>query len=110
VRSHDTDAVTLVNVFEVAPENLDSFLLAWRERAEFMSTQPGFRALQLLRAVSVSAPFQLVNITEWDSIDALQAATTRDEFQETARRAVERFGVIAHPGVYQLAVDINRRV
>jgi heme-degrading monooxygenase HmoA len=56
-RDIGTDTITLVNVFEIAPDQLDSFLDAWRARAEFMSAQPGFRSLRVLRAVSTGARF-----------------------------------------------------
>lgn len=54
---------------------LEAFLAGWRERAEFMSKQPGFRSFRLLRAVSSDSLFQLVNVAESDSADALGAAT-----------------------------------
>jgi hypothetical protein len=56
----DAGAITLVNIFGIEPEQLDSFLGAWHERAEFMSQQPGFRSLRVLRAVSAGARFGLV--------------------------------------------------
>jgi hypothetical protein len=37
----DTRSVTLIDVFEIEPEKLESFLEGWRERAAFMNTQPG---------------------------------------------------------------------
>ena len=45
--THETNAgpVTLINVFEVHPDKLESFLAGWRDRAELMSKRPGFRSL-----------------------------------------------------------------
>ena len=40
----DTGPVTFINIFELDPRQLDAFLVGWRERAEFMSRQPGFRS------------------------------------------------------------------
>ena len=103
------DVVTLVNVFEVQPDKLEWFLEGWRERARLMSEQPGFRSLRLLRALSAGARFQFVNVAEWDSADALEAATAHGEFQESAQRAVEDLGVIAHPGIYRVAIEVTTR-
>ena len=102
-RDIGTDTITVVNVFDVEPAKMDSFLSAWRVRAEFMSAQPGFRYLRVLRAVSSGARFQAIVEAEWDSVENLSDATSQDVFYEGARRVVEDIGVVAHPGVYRLA-------
>lgn len=76
--------VTFINVFEIAPDELDTFLAGWRERAEFMSTQPGFRSFRLHRALSPDSRFQLINVAEWESAEALQAATAQPTFQKVS--------------------------
>jgi heme oxygenase (mycobilin-producing) len=103
----DTGPITLVNLFEIEPANLEAFLVGWRERAALMSKQPGFRYLQLLRALSPDSRFQLVNVAEWESADALRAATACEDFQASARRAVEEAGVTAHPGIYRVAFEVT---
>jgi heme-degrading monooxygenase HmoA len=97
------DTITLVNVFELEPDRMDSFLDAWRARAAFMRTQPGFRSLRVLRALSAGARFQAVVEMEWDSVETLHDVTCQDRYHESARRVVEDVGAIAHPGVYRLA-------
>jgi heme-degrading monooxygenase HmoA len=99
--------VTFINVFEIDPAELDSFLVGWRERAEFMSKQPGFRSFRLHRALTPDTPFQLVNVAEWDSLDALRAATAQPFFQQSARRSIDEFDVTAHPAIYSIAVSIT---
>jgi heme-degrading monooxygenase HmoA len=99
-----TDTITIVNVFEVEPDRMDSFLDAWRDRAELIRAQPGLRSLRVLRAVSAGARFQAIVETEWDSVETLYDATSQDRYLEGARRVVEEIGVIAHPGVYRLAI------
>ena len=42
--SPDSGPVTLNNVFEIRPEQLDGFLGEWHQRAKFMSKQPGFQS------------------------------------------------------------------
>ena len=103
----DSGPITLINVFEIDPAELESFLGEWRNRAEFMSRQPGFRSFRLHRAVSPDAAFQLVNVAEWDSTDALRAATAQPEFQASVRRSLDEHEVTAHPGVYRVAVEVT---
>jgi len=103
----DTGPVTLINVFEIAPDNVESFLADWRERAEFMSKQSGFRSFRLHRALSPDSRFQLVNVAEWDSVDALRAATSSEQFQTSVRNTMRNSGVTATPGVYRVAVEVT---
>ena len=103
----DTGPVTLINVFEIEPDKLESFLAGWRERATLMSKQPGFRSLRLHRALSPDFRFQLVNVAEWETADALHTATAQERFIEGVRRAGDETGVTAHPGLYQVAVEIT---
>jgi heme oxygenase (mycobilin-producing) len=102
---HDNGAVTLINVFEIRKEDIEPFLEEWRERAEFLGRQPGFRSLRLHRAMTAGAPFQLVNVAEWDSAEALQAATAQDFFQQSAQRSMQQFDVTAHPAIYRVVLE-----
>ena len=96
----DDGAVTFINVFEIDPAQIDDFIVGWKQRGEIMRKQPGFRSFHLHRASSQDAPYQLVNVAQWDSVDALRAATQNDEFQASIREATTRFNAVAHPGVY----------
>jgi heme-degrading monooxygenase HmoA len=106
-RDTHTGSVTLINAFEIEPEKLESFLEGWRERAAIMSTQPGFRSLRLHRALSPDSRFQLVNVAEWKSADALHAAMAQARFKASASRVVSEFGEIAHPAVYRVEFEIT---
>ena len=92
--------VTFINVFELDPDDLDDFIEGWKHRGEIMRAQPGFRSFNLHRALSPDSSYQLVNVAEWDSVEALQAATQNEQFQASIREAATRFHVVAHPGVY----------
>jgi heme-degrading monooxygenase HmoA len=105
----DTDAVTLINVFEVAAENLEPFLARWRERAELMSNQPGFRSLRLHRALSREARFQVINVAEWDSAEALHAAVSQQGWLEKAEQAVDELDFSATPAIYRVTLEISAR-
>lgn len=99
--------ITFINVFEIESGQLESFLTGWRERAAFMSKQPGFRSFRLHRALSPDSQFQLVNVAEWESADALHAAMAQETFKASVRRAVDELGVTAHPGVYRVAFEVT---
>ena len=102
------EPVTLINVFEVPQEELDAFIADWRTRAEFMSRQPGFRSFRLHRAVSPDSKFQLVNVAEWDSPEALQSAVGHPDFQAGIRHVAETFTATAHPGLFHVVEEFTR--
>jgi heme-degrading monooxygenase HmoA len=97
--------ITLINVFEIRPQDIEPFVRQWQDRAKFMRRQPGFRSLRLHRALSPDARFQLVNVAEWDSAEALQAATAQDYFQQSAQQSMHDFAMAAHPGVYRVVLE-----
>jgi heme-degrading monooxygenase HmoA len=101
----DTGPITLINVFEIDSRDVELFLREWQERAQFMGRQPGFRSLRLHRALNPDSRFQLINVAEWDSPDALQAATSQDFFQQSAQRSMQDFAVAAHPAVYRVVIE-----
>jgi heme-degrading monooxygenase HmoA len=101
----DTEPITLINVFEIDFDDVDQFLQQWQERAQFMGRQPGFRSLRLHRALNADSRFQLVNVAEWDSDEALQAATAQDFFQQSAQRSVQELAVTANPATYRVVIE-----
>ena len=56
----DTGPITLINVFEIRPDDVELFLQEWHARAQLLGRQPGFRSLRLHRALSPDSRFQLV--------------------------------------------------
>ncbi|HYB36561.1 MAG TPA: antibiotic biosynthesis monooxygenase family protein [Mycobacterium sp.] len=105
--TYDEGPITLINVFEVEPEKLDAFIASWRERAELMSRQPGFRSLRLHRALSPDSRFQAVNVAQWESADALHTAQAQENWQQMALGAVEELGFTANPAIYRVAIEIT---
>jgi heme oxygenase (mycobilin-producing) len=101
----DSGPITLINVFEIRPDDVERFMQQWRERADFLGRQPGFRSLRLHRALHPDSRFQLVNVAEWDSAEALQAATAQDFFQQSAQRSMQEVAVAAHPAVYRVVIE-----
>jgi heme oxygenase (mycobilin-producing) len=78
-------ALTFINVFEVPVEQIDTFIVHWRELAKIMSTAPGFRNARLHRALSSQTRFQIINVANWESPQAWEAATANPEFQDGLR-------------------------
>ena len=103
--TQDSGPITLINVFEIRPDDVERFMQQWRERADFLGRQPGFRSLRLHRALNPDSRFQLVNVAEWDSAEALQAATAQDFFQQSAQRSMRELAVAAHPAVYRVVIE-----
>ena len=99
-------SVTLINVFEVPADQVDAFIVQWRERAALMSTKPGFLDSRLHRALSSQTRFQLVNVAHWESAEAMQAATEDPEFEQRARAATADPAVSANAALYQVAVEL----
>jgi len=71
--------VTLVNIFNVEPADVDQFLSAWESDALFFMAQPGFVSTQLHRGIAGSTTF--LNYAVWDSVAQFRAAFGSPEFQ-----------------------------
>jgi len=104
--------VTLINVFEMHSDHVDTFIERWRERAALMSTKPGFLDSQLHRALSPDNRFQLVNVAHWESTDAMEAATADPEFQRRIRAVTANVEkpVSAHRSLYEVVVNFFRPI
>jgi heme-degrading monooxygenase HmoA len=92
-----TGQITLVNVFNVPPDQVDDFLSSWQEDAAIMKNSPGFVSTQLYRGTAGSQ--LLVNVAVWESTEALAAAFNSPEFQAAREKSPE--GVIAHPHIFE---------
>ena len=93
----------LINPFDVAPELPDDqFLAGWQRAAQYMRAQPGFVSTKLHRAVSPDAKFRFVNVAEWESPSAFQAAVASEEFRAMAGR-----GPANYPALYEVAATIE---
>ncbi len=93
-------AVVLINPFEV-PEGRESEALAdWEAAAEFLREQPGFISTRLHEAIAPGSRFHLVNVAEWESPEAFQAAVTSPEFRELVKDMVRNFP--HHPALYSV--------
>jgi quinol monooxygenase YgiN len=93
-------SVTLINPFEIDPENDDRFLESWKKAADFMKRQPGFIKTNLHRSLSPDARFRFVNVAEWESPQHFMAAVQSPDFQALAQSAPPNF-----PALYEVVTS-----
>lgn len=94
--------VVLINPFEVPTAVPDEqFLAGWQQAADFLRTRPGFAESRLHRALSPDARFRFVNVAEWESAQAFQAAVSDPAFAEVAASAPPNY-----PALYEVARKI----
>lgn len=79
----DESPVTLVNIFDVAEEDIPALLQAWENDANWMKQQPGYISTQLHRGIAGSTIF--MNYAIWESVEHFRNAFNHPEFQETLK-------------------------
>ena len=94
--------VVLINPFEV-PQGVsdDEFLAGWQRAADYLQTQPGFVSTRLHRAISPEPRFRFINVAEWESPAAFQAAVTSEGFRQLAGNTPANY-----PALYQVVQAI----
>ena len=75
----------LINAFEVPQERDAEFLAHWEAARRFMERQPGYVATALHRSLDPAARFRFVNVAQWETPAAFQAALGHPEFVELRR-------------------------
>ena len=75
----DVSPVVLVNVFQVAVEDIPSLLKAWEADANWMKQQPGYNSTQLHQGIAGSTVF--MNYALWESVAHFRAAFNHPEFK-----------------------------
>lgn len=76
----DQSPVVLVNIFDVAEEDVPALMQAWEDDANWMKKQPGYISTQLHRGIAGSTVF--MNYAIWDSVEDFRNAFSNPEFQE----------------------------
>ncbi len=75
--------VVLVNIFNVAEEDISALLKAWENDANWMKKQPGYISTQLHRGIAGSTVF--MNYAVWESVETFRNAFNHPDFQETLK-------------------------
>lgn len=73
--------VTLVNVFEGAPDQDDDLIRDWERARDYLRSQPGLITTTLHRRLAADADFRFVNVAVGECPEASQAASTSPAFQ-----------------------------
>jgi heme-degrading monooxygenase HmoA len=87
----------LINIFAVAPDDVDALLAAWEDDANWMKKQPGYISTQLHRGIGGSCTF--LNYAVWESVGHFRAAFTNPEFR--AALAAYPSSVVASPHLFE---------
>jgi heme-degrading monooxygenase HmoA len=88
--------VVLINLFEVPPAADEGFIAGWEQARDFLAAQPGYRSTALHRSLGPDAEFRFVNVAEWASPAAFQAATAQPDFPG------KEVPFATHPGLYEI--------
>ena len=92
---------TLINCFEVAPEQDQHFLKLWRQADDLLRRRGGYRTTRLHRALGPQTRFRYVNVAELDSVETWQSTVSSPEF---AAIAAEMAGFSPSPGLYTVEI------
>jgi quinol monooxygenase YgiN len=87
----------LVNLFDVAPEDANYFMAAWRRDSEFFKAQPGYISAQLHRGILGSRLF--LNYAVFENTAAFAATNAQPEFGPL--RKIYPDSTTAHPHLFR---------
>ena len=93
----------LINIFTVAPEDVDAMLAAWERDANWMKKQPGYISTQLHRGIGGSCTF--LNYAVWESVEHFRGAFTDPEFRGAL--AAYPSSVVASPHLFEKVAVTN---
>ncbi len=98
--------VILVNLFQVAEDDIPALLKAWEQDANWMKMQPGYISTQLHRGIAGSTTF--LNYAVWESVPHFRAAFSHPEFKS----ALENYpsSAVASPHLFSRLSVPNLRV
>ena len=94
----DSGPVVLINLFEVRAGAEEGFIAAWEPARDFLQAQDGYRSTELHQSLGPDAEFRFVNVAEWASPAAFQAAIGQPGFRQAAAAIQHR----AHPALYEV--------
>jgi heme-degrading monooxygenase HmoA len=95
--------VVLVNMFNVAQDDIPALLQAWSADANWMKQQPGYISTQLHRGIAGSTVF--MNYAVWESVAHFRAAFNHPEFKS----ALEHYpsSAVASPHLFERMTVTN---
>jgi heme-degrading monooxygenase HmoA len=99
--------ITLINAFSVPEPEAERFFRRWQHTAAVMAAQPGLIGAHMYRSLNGDPRF--VNVADWATREAFQAATATPEFRAStdALRTDPDLHVTAHPVLYRVAYEVR---
>ncbi len=93
----------------VPPEESERFLRRWKDNARIMAGQPGFIGARMYRSLVDDVELRFINVAQWDSGKALDAARANPEWRTSMQRVLDDpdLHVTPRPVVYQVAIDVH---
>jgi heme oxygenase (mycobilin-producing) len=91
--------VVLINLFQVPTGAEEGFVAAWERARDFLQDQEGYRSTQLHQSLGADAEFRFVNVAQWASPAAFEAATAQPDFPG------RDMPFPAHPGLYEVVAE-----
>ena len=76
-------SVTLINIFEVPAGDEDEFIAAWEKSRDYLMKQPAHIETALHQSLH-DERFRFVNVAQWASEEAFNAAVRSRGFRESA--------------------------
>ncbi len=71
-----------INLMEINPSEVDSFVSDWRIRSKVMGQMPAAMGSTLYRSVHPDQRFQIVNVSQWQSYDGFIDANNNPDYAE----------------------------
>jgi heme-degrading monooxygenase HmoA len=90
-------AVVWINLYEVPPEEDDTFVAGWTQARDTVAGRPGYIGSRLHRTDDPGATYRFVNVAPWADLDRLTAAVATPAFAESATAIYHQ----AHPALYE---------
>lgn len=91
--------VILINPFIVPDGKLDEAIVMWERGRDFLKQQSGYISTKLHRSLSPDAPYPLINVAEWQSVETFKAAIAKMQALPDLTRVV---GVSSAPQLYDV--------
>jgi len=92
--------ITLVNCFEVPAGREEEFFSLWKQVNDHMKQRRGYVGHKLHRSVDPAARFRFVNVAQWESLEAFQAAHDEGFRALVSQPAWQPFR--SSPGLYEV--------
>ena len=95
-------STTLINCFEVPPEQDERFMALWKQADELLRSEGGYRSTRLHKAMGPQARLRYVNVAELDSVETWQSVIGSPEFGAIAAQMAD-----FHPSPALYTVEVE---